>query len=620
MLHHMCGIHPFARLEQRCPHPMRRPDKGESEMPNRPVASLLSFALVVGGSFAVWAQKPACSTGTVQTSSGPVCGVRSTANITGAGDFTVDAYLGIPYAVPPVGPLRWQHSTLFKGSAPLAATAYGSQCPQSTVASTGSTASGNRCTSGGKVLGAGQSEDCLYLNIWVPGGTTASAQLPVMVFIHGGAFYQGSGGASTTAGGTVAGNLYDGTYLAASGKAIVVTFNYRLGALGFLSRGGKDNFGFADQILALQWVRTNIASFGGNPHDVTLFGESAGAKAVGLHVLASPGSAGLFQAAIMESNALGFPYKDISHAQALSSAFCSGGSSLCTAATSACDLVQAQETFMAAQPLSFLSIANLFWAPTVDGVYVTGQPMASAAGLSVPLLAGTNRDEGPAFVYSARAAAPQAQDNNPPNSVAYAAILEQLFGAADSRRIQSHEKYRCTTTCDCTNQLINVMTDFGFTCPNRRLAIAATRGPRPQPLYLYHFDQVSNFNVWALTPQPVPQCNGLVCHTDELPYVFNSTWQFSCSIAFTPAEERLAQAIGRHWTDFAGAHDPGGAWPPFKPGNAYLLLSETPSAANDPLNASANCLALWDGIGYETPQMLTGIFNPRAIARPKISR
>lgn len=275
---------------------------------------------------------------------------------------------------------------------------------------------------------------------------------------------------------------------------------------------------------------------------------------------------------------------------------------------------------MAAQPLSFISIANLFWAPTVDGVYVTGQPMASAASLSVPLIAGTNRDEGPAFVYSAKAAAPKAQDNNPPNSVAYATILDQLFGPANSRRIQSQEKYRCTTTCDCTNQLINVMTDFGFTCANRRLAIAATQGAKPQPLYLYHFNQVSNFNVWAYTPDPVPQCNALVCHTDELPYVFNSVWQFSCLIAFTPPEQRLAQAVGKRWTNFANAHNPGSAWPPFMPGNTYLLLSESSSAAKDPLNASANCSTLWDGIGYETPEMLTRLFNPHAIRKTNASR
>lgn len=584
----------------------------------RRLALLLSFALVAGGPLAAWAQKPACTTGNIHTSSGPVCGLTSTVKITDTETFTASAYLGIPYALPPVGPLRWQHSTLFKGSAPLVATAYGNQCPQSTVTSTASTASGSQCTSG-MVLGPGQSEDCLYLNVWVPAGAMPDSQFPVMVFIHGGAFYQGSGGAGGSVGGTLRGNMYDGTYLAGSGKVIVVTFNYRLGALGFLSHDGKTNFGFADQTLALKWVQTNIARFGGDPRNVTLFGESAGAKSVGLHVLSSPGSKGLFQAAIMESNALGFPYKNTSHGEALSRVFCSSGSSLCTAATSACDIVEAQTNFMTSQRLSFLTIANLFWTPTVDGVFVTGQPMASPANLGVPLITGTNRDEGPAFVYSARQMAPTAEHNNPPDGVGYAKILEQLFGVADAQRIRSHEKYRCTTTCDCTNPLISVMTDFAFTCSNRRLAIAATRAPDPRPLYMYHFNQVTNFNVWAYTPDPVPQCNGLVCHTDELPYVFNTAWQFSCHVAFTPPEQRLAQTIGRHWTSFAATHDPGSVWPPFKPANTYLLLSETSSAANDPVNASANCSALWDGIGYETPEMMTRLFNELGAGTKKVS-
>jgi carboxylesterase type B len=574
--------------------------------------AFLFFVLAAGGPLAAWAQKPPCTTATIPTSSGPLCGKTSTAAIAGT-SFTASAYLGIPYAAPPVGPLRWQHSTLFQGSAPLVATAYGNSCPQSTVAA--SSGSGSSCTSGGKALASGQSEDCLFLNVWVPGGATASSPRPVMVFIPGGAFYQGSGGAPVSQAGTPTGNLYDGTYLAAAGNVIVVTINYRLGALGFLSHGGNDNFGFSDQILALQWVRTNIARFGGDARNVTLFGESAGGKSVGLHTFSSPKSAGLFQAAIMESNALGFPYKNPSQARALSSAFCAGSPSPCTATTPVCDIIAAQEAFMAAQPVSFLSIANLFWAPTVDGTYVTGQPMAAAANLSVPLMAGTNRNEGVPFVYSALAMAPHTQNNNPPNSAAYASILEQTFGAADAQRIQSKERYRCTTTCDCTNQLINVMTDFGFTCPNRRLAIAASQAAHPQPLYFYQFEQVSNFNLWAYTPQPVPQCNGLVCHTDELPYVFNSPWQFSCLIAFTAPEQRLAQSMGGYWTSFAAQHGPGQAWPPFRPAKSYLLLSQDSSAANDPLDAAANCSALWDGIGYETPDMVTRLFNTLPTSR-----
>jgi carboxylesterase type B len=563
----------------------------------RRVTSLLSFALMACGPLAAGAQKPACSTGTIQTSSGPVCGMTSSVTLTRPGTVTAAAYLGIPYAVPPIGSLRWQYSTPFKGSAPLPATAYGNECPQA-LAPTPSAASSSRCTDG-KALGLGESEDCLYLNVWVPSGTTASSRLPVMAFIHGGAFYQGSGGSPSNPAGMPIGNLYDGTDLAATGKVIVVTFNYRLGALGFLAQGGKYNFGFADQLLALHWVRTNIANFGGNPHDVTLFGESAGAKAVGLHVLASPRSAGLFQAAIMESNALGLPYKNTSQTQKLSREFCASGSSLCTTATSTCDLVEAQNDFMKAQPLSIASLSNYLWEPTIDNIYVTGQPIASAASLSVPLVLGTNHDEGIAFVYPAVEQAPKSV-SNPPGSAAYAKLLDQQFGAANSQRIRALERYHCGTSRDCTSQLVNVLTDFAFTCANRHLAIQATQRANPRPLYLYQFDQVSSFNLWAYTPVMVPQCNGMVCHADELPYVFNTTGQISNSISFTPPEESLAQTMGGYWTSFAHRRDPGGTWPLFKPNRTYRLLDTGSSTAKDPVNASANCSRLWDRVGYES--------------------
>jgi carboxylesterase type B len=593
-------------------------------MPILRITFLFSFALAACGPLAAWAQKPACSTGTIQTSSGPVCGITSRAPI--GGGMTASAYLGIPYAVPPIGPLRWSYSRLFEGSDLLQATAYGNECPQSTVAPTASTEpvqSSNRCTDG-RVLGLRQSEDCLYLNVWVPDGATAGSRLPVMVFIHGGNFDQGSstGGPPPAPGpaGAPGENLYDGTYLAAAGKVIVVTFNYRLGALGFLAQDGNHNFGFADQILALRWVRTNIANFGGDPQNVTLFGQSAGAKSVGLHALSSPKSAGLFQAAILESNALGLPYKSASQALELSHSFCSRRLSLCSATTTACDLIDAQNDFMAALPLSFATISNFLWTPTVDHVYITGQPIDSAARLAVPLLLGSNRDEGTSFVYPAEDMASKSIGKNPPGSAAYAALLEQLFGADNARKIRSEERYHCGTSRDCTPQLVNVMTDFAFTCANRRLAIQATQGTHPQPLYIYQFNQVSNFNFWANIPTPVPQCEGLVCHADELPYVFNTAWQFPGLISFTCPEESLAQTIGGYWTRFAHSRNPGCTWPLFRQKRTYLLLSESSSTAEDPLDATANCSSLWDGIGYETPEILDGLFRqlrdvPRGVSR-----
>ena len=217
------------------------------------------------------------------TKSGPVLGIT----VNG-----VDEFLGIPYAAPPVGSLRWMPPKPFgKFSGPFQANQFGSECTQS---------------------GTG-SEDCLFLNVYEPtnsepgsameqaGDVTASKSkkkptgLPVMVWIHGGGLTGG------------AGSLYDPTPLVNAGGIIVVTINYRLGVLGFLAQSGLDaehhllgNYGFMDQQFALKWVKKNIQAFGGNPKEVTIFGESAGGQSV-YSQLASPLAKGLFRGAIAES-------------------------------------------------------------------------------------------------------------------------------------------------------------------------------------------------------------------------------------------------------------------------------------------------------------------------------
>lgn len=213
------------------------------------------------------AQSPVCTPGTtVQTTYGPVCGVTST---TATG---VNEWLGIPYAAPPVGNLRWrppQPPTPWTTTLP--ATKFGSECIQTT--------------------GAG-SENCLFVNVWAPSAATSGSDLPVMVHIHGGGFANGNGNA-------------DNSLLASTGDEVIVSMNYRLNIFGFLADARalgrhSGDYGLQDQQAALRWVQNNVAAFGGNPHRVTIFGESAGGSSV-CDQIASPTAAGLFEQGISTS-------------------------------------------------------------------------------------------------------------------------------------------------------------------------------------------------------------------------------------------------------------------------------------------------------------------------------
>jgi len=235
--------------------------------------------------FAARGQQPSCTTNVlINTKSGLICGLGPATS-----GPAVSQYLGIPYAQAQ----RWQSPQPRSWTSTFLATQLGNVCPQPLKE--------NFIRTPTCPPPPGQDEDCLNLNIWVPQGASSGSPLPVMVFIHGGGFFVGSGEQP----------LDNGAKLAAAGKVIVVTLNYRLGALGFLVQPSSSltgNLGFLDQIEALQWIKDNIKAFGGDAQNVTLFGESAGAMSVGLHALSSPRSLVLFKAGLMESNPLGLAY------------------------------------------------------------------------------------------------------------------------------------------------------------------------------------------------------------------------------------------------------------------------------------------------------------------------
>src|SRR5215469_802584 len=242
---------------------------------------------------------------------GPVTGTDN-GPVRGLAVGAVNEFLGIPYAAPPVGALRWQPpQPAASWSGVRDATRFGPHCPQ------GATPFGQASTS----------EDCLYLNVFTPSHKQAGSHFPVMVWIHGGALITGES------------NDYDPSALVADGVT-VVTINYRLGALGFLAHpaladanGQSGDYGLMDQQAALRWVQRNIASFGGNPGNVTIFGESAGGLST-LSQVASPQAKGLFERAIVESGSYNLTQAPLPDAEAAGEAF--AASAGCASQTAAC--------------------------------------------------------------------------------------------------------------------------------------------------------------------------------------------------------------------------------------------------------------------------------------------
>jgi carboxylesterase type B len=511
---------------------------------------------------------PACTTPMpVPAPAGRFCGLIDTINDEG-GPAAVDAYEGIRYGTAK----RWTAPALVPASPTLIrATAFGPACPQASVP------------------GYTQSEDCLFLNIWTP--TRSSAKnLPVLVFFHGGSFVDGAGSVP----------LYDGARLAARGDVILVTLNYRLGAIGFLAGGTggnklAGNYGFQDQQLALRWVRQNINGFGGDRTRVTIFGESAGAMSVGAH-LASPGSRLLFRNAIMESNPYGLPFKTPAQADRIRTEFdqtpdaktCNGARA-CLLKLPATRIVAAQgEMTPSAQQLLQGRLGEILaWAPYIDNRLITEEPNAHA--ITRPVIAGTNGDEGTLFVDEA---IPKGLSN-----IDYGAAITAIF-KGHAFAILTDPPNSPDSQGNLT-PLANLVGDYMFSCATRHV-LGNARGPR----FGYSFTQPPSYPVER--PKaclPVKDGGqGRVCHGEELPFVFRNPYTLTPSqhsYSFTSGEETLVDAISAYWTNLAATADANtGAtapeWPEYSSAGTRQVLRVKISRTND---AELSC-PLWDSIGY----------------------
>lgn len=439
----------------------------------------------------------------VQTVTGPVRGVV-------APDHRL--FAGIPFAAPPVGTLRWRPpAPVLPWRGVRDATRFGPHCIQNPGAD--------------PEAGRNASEDCLSLNVWTPAAQSSTPR-PVMVWIHGGAFVNGSS------------DVYRAQWLVSRGDIIVVTLNYRLGALGFLAHpalgptGQIGNYGLEDQQAALRWVRDNIAGFGGDPGKVTIAGESAGAMSVCDHLVA-PASVGLFRSAILQSGPC----------QAQADLNTASRHALKYAAAVGCPNPATAGACLRTLPVDRLRIPVWHYTVGTDDLSgpVTGtstlpvdpvQAFATGRAVRVPVLMGTTRDEFTLFVGFRYLRAPQ---EFAPDS--YPRLLAETFGpkAAAVQRMYPPERYGGVPLAYSA-----AVTDGVFSCVSEDMAAALGR---TMPVFTYEFNDRA-----APRPDPLRTLPFDVgaSHSLELRYLFD----VGGAPPLTPSQRRLSEQMIDYWSGF----------------------------------------------------------------------
>lgn len=473
-------------------------------------------------------------------------------------DKQVREFKGIPYAAPPVGELRWQPpqpAAKWKGERD--ATAFGNRCMQAAI------------YKDMHFRDPGPSEDCLTLNVWTPANATKDSKLPVMVWIFGGGFM--AGGTSEP--------RQDGQFLAHR-NVVIVSMNYRLGIFGFFvspelaaesPHHASGNYGLMDQSAAIEWVQKNIKNFGGNPHNITIFGESAGSMSVSAQ-MASPLSRGRFQQAIGESGGAFFPGKR-------------GMQPLAVREKS--DMKFAQDVFgttslaelrkIPAEKLLDGAVAHsrgegIRFGPDVDGWFLpksVSDIYAAGQQAHTPLLAGWNADEARASVTLAP---------TQPTAQSFKEWAEKEFGANAAEFLKV---YPAATDAEAVRSAGDFAND-NFIVYSTWRWLEAQVDTGGAPVYRYRFDLGGPGDEYH------PAVIGAF-HSDDIEYVFG-TLDSRPGAKWRPEDYKLSNEIGEYWTNFARTGNPNGNnlpdWPRYEPHNWMVMhLNATSEAKPDETRA-----------------------------------
>ena len=476
----------------------------------------------------------------------------------------VREFKGIPYAAPPTGELRWkppQPVKPWKGI--LDASQYGNQCPQ--LLRYGLTE-------------AAYNEDCLFLNVTTPVvHSQAAAKLPVIVWIHGGAFVGGSS------------SLYPLAHMALSGDMVVVSLNYRLGAFGFMGHPAFDrdydgSYGLEDQREALRWVQRNISAFGGDPGNVTIAGESAGAGSVCMHLVAPQATKGLFQKAIIQSAACMFNMHsveeaDTTGARVATKVGCGDQASAlsCMRGKPVKDLLEAASAAAGSDLMAYVPVVGNKSQP-LQGA----EAIPKGKFVAVPILDGGNRDELRLYVaYDVQAGKTVTTQN-------YFAYLKAVYGDHTEAVLA---QYPADLYSSPATTLGSVMSDYspavGLTnCGYLQMAETASRFTK---VYQYEF---ADSNAPPVTTDPGFEMGAV--HSAELPYFFphfsNTTKLDGPDLA--PASQKLADQMMQYWTSFARSGVPisagSAAWSAFQ-SSSRVMRFEPGKVGEYDANAGHRC-------------------------------